>query len=72
MALLWVKGSDVDLEVEDYVARENAGSGLHVEGENASDEEPERPWFERPVGIVALLVVAGLIVGFLVYRFGWD
>lgn len=32
----------------------------------------DRPWYERPIGIVALSVVASIIAAYLIYRFGFS
>lgn len=32
----------------------------------------EKRWYEKPFGIVLLLVIAGLIVAWCVYNFGWN
>lgn len=31
-----------------------------------------KTWYEKPIGIVLLTAIAGLIIAFLVYRFGWH
>lgn len=32
----------------------------------------DRPWYDRPLGIVVLSVVASLIAAYLIYRFGFS
>jgi hypothetical protein len=68
------KNAGMDVSVSGTRASHNQGDGFHIGGDadgEAPEEEPERPWFERPVGIVTLLVIAGLIVAYSAYRFGW-
>lgn len=37
-------------------------------------KQPIQPkkWYEKPFGIVLLMVIGGLIVAFCVYYFGWN
>jgi hypothetical protein len=56
-----------DTEISDC-----GGDAIHTRSdESKSEDDPDRPWYERPLGIVLLLVTAGLIVAFLAFRFGW-
>jgi hypothetical protein len=69
-------GKGADADVQGLNIRRSGGSAIHVEGDSDdADEdgqgEPERAWWERPIGIILLLVIAGLIVAFSAYRFGW-
>ena len=34
--------------------------------------EIKKKWHEKPFGIILLTVIAGLIVGYLVYYLGWH
>lgn len=36
------------------------------------NNKPKKRWYEKPFGIVLLMIIAGLIVAFLVYCFGWH
>ena len=38
----------------------------------ATTESPPENWYLRPVGIVGLVVIAGLIVIYLAFFFGWQ
>ncbi len=38
----------------------------------ATPESPPEKWHHRPLGNWLLMVLAGLVVGFLIYFFGWQ
>ena len=37
-----------------------------------NNKPKKKRWYEKPFGIVLLMIIAGLIVAFLVYCFGWH
>ena len=62
------------------ITTEGFDVGVHDEGtgsqsvdlRNILRGDADARWYERPLGIVALMVVAGIIVGGAVYFFGWT
>jgi len=38
----------------------------------AISEISSEKWYQRPLGMFGLMVLAGLLVGFLIYYFGWQ
>jgi hypothetical protein len=39
---------------------------------NLSTITPNKKWYEKPFGIIALSVLGGLFVAYLIYVFGWN
>jgi hypothetical protein len=37
-----------------------------------SSPQTTKQWYEKPFGIVLLMVLGGLIVGYLIYYLGWN
>lgn len=58
------EGADVELNIKDTTVRDNFGSGFHQEGQ-VEKQKTDRRWFERPLGIVVLAVIAMGIAYFL-------
>lgn len=56
------------LEVHRYV-KEHFNNSLQSETFNNADE---KHWYEKPSGIIFLIVIGGLVVAFLSYFFGWS
>jgi hypothetical protein len=38
----------------------------------SSSPQTTKQWYEKPFGIVLLMVFGGLIVGYLIYYLGWN
>lgn len=66
-------GSEID--APESVSTGNEGAGYRATGGSRINTTPnkqiENPWYQRPVGIVSILVVAGLIVAGISYVVGW-
>ena len=44
---------------------------IREENRLAIPEIPPEKWYQRPLGMLGLTVIAGLIVAYLVFFFGW-
>lgn len=62
---------DMDLLHAEDVHSLDADGNVLVTPENNKTNIDKR-WYEKPIGIVSLMVVAGLIVAFAAYYFGWK
>lgn len=45
---------------------------INLPQKNKSSNQYKKSWYERPFGIVFLMVIGGLIVAFFVYKLGWN
>lgn len=37
-----------------------------------SAKKQSKSWYEKPLGLIAITIISGLIVVFLGFRFGWS
>ena len=47
-------------------------SGFDSVFEAPIQKTSQKNWHERPVGAIAIIILGGLVVAYLAYRFGWT
>lgn len=60
---------DIEFDMKNVTAARNKGKGF---SNLCKRNEAPKKWLEKPVGKTALTIIAGLIVVYLAYVFGWN
>jgi len=64
--ILTGKDATVDIAVKgNYVS----DKGKIVQGHSKSDQ---KSWYEKPIGIIILMIIGGVIIGGILYGLGWT
>lgn len=66
-----IEGFDKGIDLSETAERNKFFNTDIISSPSQPFSQPQKKWYERPFGIVLLMVIAGLIVGFLIYYFGW-
>lgn len=51
---------------------ENAKDNKFIQTDITTSMSSMKKWYEKPFGILLLMIIGGFVVGYLLYYFGWN